>query len=52
MMHILSEDYDFVYLLFDDQTKGKEIRDSMKNPKEQAIAKRIWDDFNIKLHIV
>jgi len=52
MMHILNNEYDYVYLLFDDQTSNKLIKSAMQNEKEKLIANRIWSDFNICLHIL
>jgi len=52
MMYIVSDDYDFAYLLFDDQSKDKKIRKAMAQSREQAIALRMWRDFNMKIHIL
>lgn len=52
LMHVVSGDYDFVLLLFDDQTKNKTIRNSMQNLLEQALVARMWNDFNIKMKIL
>ena len=52
MVHILNQEYDFVYILFNDQTKGKMIKKSLKKSKEQAVCKSLWENFNIKLHII
>ncbi|TXI38857.1 MAG: hypothetical protein E6Q56_08085 [Mycobacterium sp.] len=52
LMYVLSGDYDFAYLLFDDQSKDKVIRESMANPREQAIVQRLWRDFNTKIQIL
>jgi len=52
LMYVLSGDYDFAYLLFDDQTKDKAIRKSMTNLNERGIAARLWNDFNIKMRIL
>ena len=52
MVHILNQEYDFVYILFNDQTKGKMIKKSLKKPKEKAVCQALWENFNIKLHII
>jgi len=52
LMYMLSGDYDFAYLLFDDQTDDKSIRKSMKSPLELEIKHRLWKDFNIKMWIL
>lgn len=52
LMYIMSEDYDFAYLLFDDQSKNKAILKSMAHPREKSIALRMWRDFNMKMQIL
>jgi len=52
LMYIMSEDYDFAYLLFDDQSKSKAILKSMAHPRERSIAERMWKDFNMKMQIL
>jgi len=52
LMYIMSGDYDFALLVFDDQTKGKAIRKSASNLREQSIAQRMWTDFNMKMQIL
>ena len=51
MVHILNEEYGFVYILFNDQTKEKTIRNSLKNVKEKSVCDVLWKNFNIKLHV-
>lgn len=52
LMHTLSGEFDFAYLLFHDQTQGQAIRNSSKNPLEAGIGDLLWRDFNVYLHIV
>ena len=52
LMYIMSEDYDFAYLLFDDQSKDKKIRAALTNPREHSIRERMWRDFNMKMQIL
>jgi hypothetical protein len=52
MMHTLSGDCDFVYLLFQDQTKKKLIKKSQKLSTEAMIIKRMQDEFNVFIHFV
>ena len=52
VMHTLSGEFDYVYYLFQDQTKDKTIRDSMKNKNEKMIAERMQKDFNIFMKII
>ena len=52
MIHILNQEYDFVYILFNDQTKDKDIRKSLLQAKEKSVCSVLWDSSNIKLHII
>ena len=52
MVHILNEEYAFVYLLFNDQSKGKTIKSSMKSSKEKFVKYFLWNNFNIYLHLI
>ena len=52
IMHTLSGDFDYAYYLFNDQTRNKEIRDSLNGPNETKVQRRIWKDFNVFLKIV
>lgn len=49
-MHTQSDDFDFFYLLFHDQSKDKRIEKSIQNISEQKIIKRMWDDFNVLIY--
>jgi hypothetical protein len=51
-VHILNEEYGFVYILFNDQTKDESIKESLNNPKEKSVCEALWNNFNIKLHVV
>ena len=52
IMHTMSGDFDFVYVLFHDQNKDKRIENSATNSTENKIARKIWDDFNVMLNFV
>ena len=49
IVHTLSEEFDFVYCLFHDESKGKKIKRSIENHAESAIIKRMRDEFNLYL---
>lgn len=51
-MHIFSGEYDYVYFLFQDESKGKKIRESMQLEEENKIRKTMWDKFNVYMRIV
>ena len=52
MMHTLSGDFDYVYVLFHDENKDKKIEHSIIQDKEKIITNKIWDDFNVLLKFV
>ena len=52
MVHTLSGEFDYVYYLFQDQTKDKKIKDSMKSKNEKMISERIQKDFNVFIKII
>lgn len=54
IVHTISGDHDFVYYLFNDQSKEKRIRESTNGEKraEEAIIKTLWNDFNVRLVVV
>jgi len=47
IMHTLSEDFDYVYVLFHDENKDKRIEKSISNKNESNILKKIWNEFNV-----
>lgn len=51
ILHTMSEEYDFVYLLFHDQSKDKKIKKSMGNELEKKITEKVWNDFNVMVKI-
>ena len=51
-MHTLSGDFDFVYYLFHDESKGKRIERSAKSGTEAAIIERMWQEFNVLIKFV
>ncbi len=50
LMHTLSDEFDFVYVLFHDEDKDGKISGfqyKLEDSMESKIIKRIWDDFNV-----
>ncbi len=52
IMHTLSGDFDFVYVLFHDQNKDKRIEKSIQNDTESRIVEKVRKDFNVFLRFV
>lgn len=52
IMHTLCGEFDFVYLLFQDENKDKDIQKSVKNKIEAYILEKIKTDFNVFVKIV
>ncbi|MBN2267369.1 MAG: hypothetical protein JW725_03460 [Candidatus Babeliaceae bacterium] len=52
MMHTLTEDFDFVYYLFHDQSADKKIEKSLKNEKEKQIIAEMWSKYNVFIRFV
>lgn len=52
IMHTLSEDFDYVYVLFHDENKDKRIEKSITQPKEHRVMEDVWKGFNVKLKFV
>lgn len=52
MMLTQSGEYDFVYYLFNDQSKKKKIVESLKSKVELKVAKRLWKNNNIRLEVI
>ena len=52
IVHTLSEEFDFVYCLFHDESKGKKIKKSIGNDAESRVISRMRDDFNLYLRFV
>ena len=52
IVHTLSDDFDFVYCLFHDESKGQKIKKSIENDPESAIIDRMRDEFNLYLRFV
>ena len=52
IMHTMTEDFEFVYYLFHDQSKEKNIEKSLKEEKEQRIIKELWQRFNLFIRFV
>lgn len=47
LMHTLSGDFDFVYVLFHDENRDKRIEKSINNNTEKKIIDKVWKDFNV-----
>jgi hypothetical protein len=52
LMHTMSGDFNFVYVLFHDENKDKRIESSIKNNLEQNILTKVWKDFNVFVKFV
>lgn len=52
IVHTLSEEFDFVYCLFHDESTGKKIKKSIGNQAESRVISRMRDDFNLYLRFV
>jgi hypothetical protein len=52
LIHTMSDDFDFVLLIFKDQNQNDKIAASLKNDKEQKIISKLWDDFNVMVKIL
>jgi len=52
LMHTLSGDFDFVYVLFHDENKDKRIELSSKDDTESKIINKVWKDFNVFVSFV
>jgi len=52
MMHTLTGDFDYAYVLFHDENKNKQIEKSIENETEYMIMKKVWKDFNVLLKFV
>ncbi len=52
IMHTLSEEYHYAYILFQDENKNKKIKNSILKDKEKEIVDTLKKDFNVFLRIV
>lgn len=52
LLHTSSGDFDFVYLLFHDESKNKKIVKSLENRAERITLQKMWGDFNVYTKIV
>lgn len=52
IMHTLCGDFDFVYVLFHDQNKGKQLQKSAAQAKEKRVIDNIWNNYNVRMKIV
>jgi hypothetical protein len=47
LMHTLSGDFHYVYVLFHDENKDKRIEKSVANEVETKVLDKVWKDFNV-----
>ena len=52
IMHTLSGEFDYVYLLFHDESKDKRIEGSIKKPRESFIMEKMRKNFNVFIKFV
>ena len=52
IVHTLSGEYDYVYLLLCDQNSDKRIAHSVQQELEKSIIDRMWQDFNVFIRII
>ena len=52
IMHTLSDEFDFVYYLFHDESNDKRIEKLNKNEREAFIIQTMWQDFNVFIRFV
>lgn len=52
LMHTMCNEFDYVYVIFNDQNKDKRIVKSLENQREQDIINSVWNEFNVFLRIV
>ncbi len=52
MMHTLTGDFDYVYVLFHDENKDKRIQNSQNDSTERMIIDKVWKEFNVYLKFV
>ena len=52
IVHTLSGEFDFVYCLFHDESRGKKIKNSINGDAEAAVIATMRNEFNLYLRIV
>ncbi len=52
IVHTLSGDFEFVLLLFQDESKGRVVADVRSGSCEEEIVRRLWEEFNVRLRFV
>ena len=52
IMHTMTDDFQFVYYLFHDESKDKKIEKSLKENKEKKIIKELWQNYNLLIELV
>lgn len=52
IVHTLSGDFDFVVMLFQDESAENRIGSLQEGSIEQEIVGKLWNEFNVRLHFV
>lgn len=52
LLHTMSGDFDYAYLLFRDESKDDEIYHDSFKKTEENIMRRMWEDFNVYIDIL
>ena len=52
IIHTVSSNFDYVYVLFHDENKDKKIEKSLNNNNEKTILKKIWNEFNVYVKFI
>jgi len=52
IIHTMCEEYDFVYFLFQDESKNKKINESINNKHEKFIIDKMWERNNVMIKFV
>ena len=52
IIHTVSSNFDYVYVLFHDENKDKRIEKSINNNNETKILKKIWNEFNVYVKFI
>ena len=51
ILHTMSDDFDFVILIFHDESNDQRVYDSVTHTKEKALLEKLWSDFNVKFEV-
>ena len=52
LMHTMSSDFDYVYVLFHDENKDKKIEKSLGQAREAEISRQVFEKFNVFLKFI